>query len=180
MKSGKHTLVSKPKVGDACGVCPGDAPSWAGCFVSVEVLSEEECWPRRCFPVGCYCGSQPIPPTASLQVLGKSTVPLAITFATYLLTPLGSGSLLSGGRAEGEGEEGWGGTGTLLHRRWTVFLSSLPKGKEKASGGYSQGGSNSLFFHPAGEHILPSVLYSLAPRPVRLHTAVSSHSNTDR
>lgn len=42
-----------------------------------------------------------------------------------------------------------------------MFLSSLPKGKEKASGGYSQGGSNSLFFHTAGECILPSTLCSL-------------------
>lgn len=108
----------------------------------------------------CYRGSRLIPPTSSLQVLGKSTVPLAIAFAIYLLSPLASGSLLLGGRAEGE--EGWGGTGTLLHRRWTVFLSSLPKGKEKTSGGYSQGGSNSLFFHPAGERILPSALCSPA------------------
>lgn len=52
--------------------------------------------------------------------------------------------------------------GTLQHRRWTVFLLSLPKGKEKASGGYSQGGSNSLFFHPAGDCILPSALCPLA------------------
>lgn len=45
-----------------------------------------------------------------------------------------------------------------------MFLSSLPKGKGKASGGYSQGGSNSLFFHPAGGRILPSACCSPAPR----------------
>ena len=118
--------------------------------------------------MGCYRGSRLIPPTASLQVLSKSTVTLAIAFAIYLLTPLASGNSLSGGRAEREGKEGWGGTGTLLHRRWTVFLSSLPKGKEKASGGYSQGGSNSLFFHPAGERILPSALCSPAPQASRV------------
>lgn len=99
---------------------------------------------------------------------GQKRGPLAIAFALYLSTPLARGSLLSGGRAEGEAEEGWGGTGTLLHRRWTVFLSSLPKGKEKASGGYSQGGSDSLFFHPAGERILPSALCSPAPQASRV------------
>lgn len=44
-----------------------------------------------------------------------------------------------------------------------MFLLSLPKGKEKASGGYSQGGSNSLFFHPAGDPILPSALCPVFP-----------------
>lgn len=49
-----------------------------------------------------------------------------------------------------------------------MFLLSLPKGKEKASGGYSQGGSNSLFFHPAGDRILPSALCSLASQGSRV------------
>ena len=156
-KTLKRTPRSSPKAGDAGGGSPGDAPLWGGCSASAEVLSEEGCWTGRRLPVGSWGGSRLIPPTAPLRVLTAA-------FAVYWSTALAGGSLLSGGRAEGEREEGWGGTGTLLHRRWTVFLSSLPKGKEKASGGYSRGGSNSLFFHPAGERILPSALRSPAPQ----------------
>lgn len=156
--------------GNPLNTLPPPNPHWAMLVGAPQVMphhGQDALQARRCSArrgAGPGGGSQLIPSTASLQVRGKSAVPLAIAFAIYLLTPLASGSLLSGGRAEGEGEEGWGGTGTLLHRRWTVFLSSLPKGKEKASGGYSQGGSNSLFFHPAGERFLPSALCSPAPQ----------------
>lgn len=171
---------SKPKAGDACGGSPGDAPSQAGCSVSAEVLGKEGSWTRRWLPVGSYHGSRLIPPTSLAPGAWQKRSPPHYSFC-YLLIDSSCQRLFALGRPSGRrGRGGLGRTGTLLHRRWTVFLSSLPKGKEKASGGYSQGGSNSLFFHPAGEHILPSALCSpgqqgyVLPSPAT--TAHSTHT----
>lgn len=48
-----------PRLGDACGGSPGDAPSWAGCSASAEVLSEEGCWTRRWLPADPIDGLAP-------------------------------------------------------------------------------------------------------------------------
>lgn len=103
-------------------------------------------WVRRCLArrgAGQGGGSPWVPimapgwslQPASLQVLGKSAVPLTIAFVIYLLTPLASGSLLSGGRAEGEGEEGWGERELFCTGGGLCFFHLYQRGRKKPQEG---------------------------------------------